>query len=490
LKKFQSEILNPQTEIVFYSTLQPCMKVKDVFNDIEITGTTVDGLGIARIDGWVVFIPKTMAGDVADIIITSKKRNHVFGKVTALKNESSQRVTPLCEHFGLCGGCSLQHMDYAEQLRVKQKFVLDTITRIGKVEVKEIYPIIPCAEIKHYRNRLDFAFGNRRWLTNEELNRPEIKSTGNFAGFHLPGRFDKIIDINTCHLQQEPTNALRQFVKKVAVEYGMSFYDHIKQEGFMRDMIVRNTTTGEWMVIIIFGSDEKEKINLLMTAVKEQFPEIASLNYVINTKKNSTIYDLEVRLFSGRKFLEEKMGGLKFKISPKSFFQTNTRQAAVLYRTAREFASLSGTETVYDLYTGTGTIACYIASNGKRVIGIDYIPDAIVDANENSRINNIDNTEFFAGDIKETLNDDFLYARGKPDVVITDPPRAGMHPEVVRKMSMTGVAKIVYVSCNPATQARDIALLAENYSVTKMQPVDMFPHTSHVENVALLEKKS
>jgi 23S rRNA (uracil1939-C5)-methyltransferase len=465
------------------------MKVKDILNDIEITGTTADGLGIARIDGWVVFIPKAVAGDVADIIITGKKRNHVFGKINTLKKIAEQRTTPFCEHFGLCGGCSLQHIDYAEQLHIKQKFVEDTLTRIGKVDVGEILPIIPCAEITHYRNRLDFAFGNRRWLTNDELNNPEIKSAGRFAGFHVPGRFDKIIDINTCHLQSEPTNALRHFIKSFASENRWSFYDHTKQEGFIRDMIVRNTTTSEWMLIMIFGSAEKEKINSLMHALAEKFPEVTSLNYVINQKKNSTIYDLEVCTFSGSKFLMEELGGLKFKISPKSFFQTNTKQAAALYRTAIEFASLTGNETVYDLYTGTGTIANYVAAHCKKVIGIDYIPDAIEDARENSRSNNISNTEFFAGDIKETLRDDFISAHGKPDVIITDPPRAGMHPDVVKKISETGVQKIVYVSCNPATQARDIALISENYSVAKIHPVDMFPHTSHVENVALLKKK-
>ncbi|HLG35042.1 MAG TPA: 23S rRNA (uracil(1939)-C(5))-methyltransferase RlmD [Bacteroidia bacterium] len=465
------------------------MKVKDIFNDIEITGTTVDGLGIARIDSWVVFIPKVMEGDVADIIITSKKRNHVFGKVVELKKSSEQRVTPFCEHFGLCGGCSLQHIDYAEQLRIKQKFVEDTLQRIGKVGAKHVSPIIPCAETTHYRNRLDFAFASRRWLANEELSNPEIKATGSFAGFHVPGRFDKIIDINTCHLQPESANTLRHFVKNFAVENGWTFYDTLKNEGFIRDMIIRNTTTGEWMVIVIFNSDENEKINSLMQALTKKFPEITSLNYVINPKKNSTIYDLEVNLFSGRKYLLEEIGGLKFKISPKSFFQTNTKQAAMLYHTALQFASLTGTETVYDLYTGTGTIANYVAGHCKKVIGIDSVPDAIEDAKENSRSNNIHNTEFFAGDIKETLSDDFISVHGKPDVIITDPPRVGMHPDVVKKMSETGVTKIVYVSCNPATQARDIALLSENYSVTKIQPVDMFPHTSHVENVALLERK-
>ena len=465
------------------------MRVNDIFSDVEITGTTGDGLGIARIDSWVVFVPKAIAGDVADIIITSKKRNHVFGKIMELKKKSEQRVIPFCEHFGLCGGCSLQHINYTEQLRIKQKFVEDTLMRIGKVDVKEILPIIPCKETTRYRNRLDFAFGNRRWLTSDELNNPEIKSTGSFAGFHLPGRFDKIIDISTCHLQSEPANAIRHFVKNFAIKNNWSFYDHIKQEGFMRDMIARNTTTGEWMVIIILGSDEKEQINLLMTSVKERFPEITSLNYVINPKKNSTIYDLDVHLVSGKKFLTEELGGLKFKISPKSFFQTSTRQADALYKTALEFASLSGTETVYDLYTGTGTIANYVSAYCRNVIGIDYIADAIEDAKENSRSNYISNTEFLAGDIKETLKDDFISAHGKPDVIITDPPRAGMHSDVVKKISEKGAEKVVYISCNPATQARDISLLAEKYSVEKIQPVDMFPHTSHVENVVLLVKK-
>ena len=463
------------------------MQPKDTFNDVEITGTTVDGLGISRIEGWVVFIPKALTGDIADIVITSKKRNHVFGKIAELKKKSEQRTNPFCEHFGVCGGCSLQHIDYAEQLRIKQQFVEDTLKRIGKVEAEKIFAIIPCDETTRYRNRLDFAFANRRWLQTEELNNPDIKATGSFAGFHLPGRFDKIIDINTCHLQSEPTNSIRHFVKNFAAERGWSFYDHIKYEGLMRDMIVRNTTTGEWMVVVIFGSKDDEKISALLGALNEKFPQITSLHYVINTKRNPTIYDLEVIHFSGKENMTEKIGEVNFKISPKSFFQTNTRQAEKLYKAALDFASLTGNEIVYDLYTGAGTIANYIAHRAKKVVGIDYIADAIENAKENSRINSIGNTDFISGDIKETLSDDFIAAHGKPDVIITDPPRAGMHPEVVKKISESGVARIVYVSCNPATQARDIALMAEKYRVTKMQPVDMFPHTSHVENIALLE---
>jgi 23S rRNA (uracil1939-C5)-methyltransferase len=464
------------------------MKPKDIFNDITITGTTVDGLGIARIESWVVFIPKAVEGDVADIIITSKKRKHVFGKITELKNNSDKRITPFCEHFGVCGGCSLQHINYAEQLRIKQKFVEDNLKRIGKVEVEKVFPILGCDETVRYRNRLDFAFANRRWLTSEELN-TEIRAAGRFAGFHVPGRFDKIIDINTCHLQPEPTNAIRHFVKKFAAEKEWSFYDPTKYEGFMRDMIVRNATTGEWMVIVIFGSKDNEKISAVLTALAEKFPEITSLHYVINTKRNPTIYDLEVIHFKGAKTITEKIGNVNFKISPKSFFQTNTRQAEKLYSAALDFASLTGKEIVYDLYTGTGTIANYIAHHAKKIIGIDYIEDSIENAKENSRDNNINNTEFFSGDIKETLNAYFIAAHGKPDVIITDPPRAGMHPDVAKKIGEADAQRIVYVSCNPATQARDIALIADKYRVTKIQPVDMFPHTSHVENVALLEMK-
>jgi 23S rRNA (uracil1939-C5)-methyltransferase len=464
------------------------MKVKDVFNDVTITGTTVDGLGIARIDSWVVFIPKAMEGDVADIIITSKKRNHVFGKITELKTKSGQRTIPFCEHFGVCGGCSLQHINYNEQLRIKQKFVEDNLKRIGKVEAKKVFPILGCDETVRYRNRLDFAFANRRWLTSEELN-TDIRAAGSFAGFHVPGRFDKIIDINTCHLQPEPTNAIRLFVKNFAAEREWSFYDAAKYEGFMRDMIVRSTTTGQWMVVVIFGSRHDEKISAVFSALADAFPQITSLHYVINTKRNPTIYDLEVIHFKGAETIMEKIGDVNFKISPKSFFQTNSRQAEKLYNAAVDFASLTGNEIVYDLYTGAGTIANYIAHRAKKVIGIDYIEDSIENAKENSRNNSIANTEFFWGDIKETLSADFISAHGKPDVIITDPPRAGMHPDVVQKISEAGAQRIVYVSCNPATQARDIALLADKYRVTKMQPVDMFPHTSHVENVALLEMK-
>ncbi|MBK5284523.1 MAG: 23S rRNA (uracil(1939)-C(5))-methyltransferase RlmD [Bacteroidia bacterium] len=465
------------------------MKPKDIFTDIEILDTTIDGQGVARIEDYVVFIQSAVTGDVVDLEITRKKRKHAYGKIAALKIKTDKRTVPFCEHFDLCGGCTWQHVKYKEQIVIKQKHVEDSFSRIGKVEVENILPIIPSDETSHYRNRLDYTFSSKRWLTSEELKNPKIKMLGGFAGFHFPGRFDKIIDINTCHLQPEPSNAIRNFIKNFALEREWTFYDPVTKTGFIRDTIIRNTTTGEWMVIVVFHSDETEKINSLMQSLTESFPQITSLNYVINPKNNPTIYDLEVHLFSRRESVTEKIGELKFKISPKSFFQTNTKQAAVLYKTALDFAELKSNEIVYDLYTGTGTIANFISHRAKKVIGIDYITDAIEDAKVNSQLNNISNTEFFAGDIKETLNDDFISAHGQPDVIITDPPRSGMHPDVVKKISDMRVHRIVYVSCNPATQARDIALLSENYRVIKMQAVDMFPHTSHVENVALLEHR-
>jgi len=463
------------------------MKVKNVYSDIAIIDATIDGQGVARIDDYVVFIPGAVTGDVVEIEITRKKRKHAFSRIVQLKSESEKRTAPFCEHFSLCGGCTWQHVKYEEQLIIKQKHVEDSFARIGKIEIENILPIIPANETTNYRNRLDYTFSNRRWLTSEELKNPDIKMQGGFAGFHFPGRFDKIIDINICHLQPEPSNAIRNFIKNFAHDREWTFYDPVAKSGFLRDTIVRHTTTGEWMAIVVFHDDEKKQINSLMESLQQTFTQITSLNYVINPKNNPTIYDLEVHCFSGQEFMTEKIGELKFKISPKSFFQTNTTQAAILYKTALDFAELQGDGIVYDLYTGTGTIANYISRKSKKVIGIDYIADAIEDAKINSQLNNIINTEFFAGDIKETLNDDFISVHGHPDVIITDPPRSGMHPDVVKKISETNVSRIVYVSCNPATQARDIALLAENYRVVKTQAVDMFPHTSHVENVALLE---
>ena len=472
------------------------MKAAQTFTNIEITDISTEGKGVGRIsvgeNKIVCFIDFAIPGDVVDIQITQKKRNYSEGKVIQYVKLSDKRTEPVCKHFGTCGGCKWQNMKYESQLFFKQKYVEDAITRIGKINTKFL-PILSSKNILHYRNKLEFTFSNKKWLTKEDFNTLNIgEDLGSVAyalGFHIPKLFDKVLDISECHLQEEPSNAIRLEVRKFAIENNLTFFDIRKQNGFLRNLIIRSTSTRQWMVVVVFFYEDKIEREKLLKHISKKFPQITSLQYVINSKKNDSIFDQEVKTFSGENCIHEEMEGLKFRISPKSFFQTNSTQAYELYKVTRDFAELKGNEVVYDLYTGTGTIANFVARKSKKVIGIEYISIAIEDAKVNSQINNISNTGFFAGDIKDVLNNDFVSTHDKPNVIITDPPRAGMHEDVVKKILELSPEKIIYVSCNPATQARDIALLSEQYFVEKVQPVDMFPHTAHVESVAKLVRK-
>lgn len=456
---------------------------------VEITGVAAEGNSIARINDMVVFIPFGAPGDVADIKIDRKKRNYAEGHIERIVTPSPIRCEPKCEHFGVCGGCRWQHLPYSSQLEYKQQQVTDALTRIAKIELPEISPILGSENIWEYRNKMEYTFSNRCWLTFEQMRSGEEFPDRDAAGFHIPGAFDKVLDIKKCHLQEDFSNRLRIFIKKYGKQHGYSFYDLRAQTGMLRTLMVRMVSTGDIMAVVVFGADDRDKIASLMDAVKDTFPEITSLLYVVNTKVNDTIGDLEVLPWSGKPYIVEEMEGLRFRVGPKSFYQTNSRQAYELYKVAREFAGLTGSELVYDLYTGTGTIANFVARNAHHVIGIEYVEDAIKDAILNSEVNGLDNTEFYAGDMKDVLTDDFIAEHGRPDVMIIDPPRAGMHDDVIKVILNAAPEKIVYVSCNPATQARDLAALDTLYRVTAVQPVDMFPHTHHVENVVKLEKR-
>lgn len=468
-----------------------------LIENLEITDAGAEGKALGRWNEKVVFVPFAAPGDVVDVQVFKKKKSFLEGKVTKIHKASPLRIEPKCAHFGLCGGCKWQHLSYTEQLKFKQKQVKDSLDRIAKVPYPEVLPILGSANQFYYRNKLEYTFSNRRWLTDYDPSKEEGgPEDTNGLGFHLPGMFDKILDIEECFLQKDPSNAIRLAVKSYAVKHGLTFYNVRKWEGLMRNIIIRTSSTGDLMVIVIFKDNEEEIINGLLGFLEKSFPEISSLMYIINDKKNDTITDLEVKLFAGESFIMEEMpspvkgnNALKFKVGPKSFYQTNSDQAYQLYKTAFDFAGFKGDELVYDLYTGAGTIADFIAGSVKRVVGIEYVEEAIKDANENARINAIENVSFFAGDMAKILDEEFIAANGKPDVIITDPPRAGMHEKVVRQILATAPAKVVYVSCNPATQARDLALLNEKYDVQKVQPVDMFPQTHHVENVVLLELK-
>ncbi len=456
-----------------------------IVENVEITDASSDGKSIAKQEGLVFFVEGAIPGDIVDVQVFRKKKSFVEGKAVKIHKESEIRSQPFCEHFGVCGGCKWQNMQYASQLFYKQKQVLDALTRLVKIELPEFSPILPSALTTHYRNKLEYTFSNKRWLTTGEIGDVEPLEP-NALGFHIPKRFDKILDINTCHLQPEPSNAIRLAIKKYALDNSLSFFDLREQSGFLRNLIIRTSSTGEVMVIVVFYFEDTDARIALLQFIEKQFSQITSLLYVINSKGNDSISDLDIQLFSGKEYMMEDMEGLKFKVSPKSFYQTNSQQAYELYKITRNFADLQGNEIVYDLYTGTGTIANFIAQKAKKVIGVEYIAAAIEDAKDNSIFNNITNTVFYTGDMKDVLSAKFVEENGRPDVIITDPPRAGMHEDVVKKMLEIGAPKIVYVSCNPATQARDLALLNEKYKVVKVQPVDMFPHTHHVENVVLL----
>ncbi|MDF2437965.1 MAG: rRNA m(5)U939 methyltransferase [Bacteroidota bacterium] len=467
-----------------------------ILENITVTDTSSDGHSIARTDEYVIFIKGAVPGDVVDLQITRKKSKYREANTIAVKHPSEKRTEAVCKHFGTCGGCKWQNMDYEWQLFYKQKQVTDALTRLAKIELPEIQKIFPSQKVYFYRNKLEYTFSNKKWLTLNELNdktlvfgEEEGQMNRNALGFHIPGAFDKILDIDTCYLQEEPSNAIRNEIKNYALENKLTFFDLREQVGLLRNIIIRSTSTGEWMLIVSFFYNDKENIEKLLNHVSEKFPQITSLQYVINSKRNDTIGDLEIIPYKGNDSIYENMEGLKFKIGPKSFYQTNSEQAYELYKITRDYAGIKNTDVVYDLYTGTGTIANFVAHQAKKVVGVEYVPAAIEDAKINSRINNISNTVFFAGDMKDVLNDAFITENGKPNVIITDPPRAGMHDDVTNKILEIAPERIVYVSCNPATQARDLQLLDAKYKVAKVQPVDMFPQTHHVENVVLLELK-
>lgn len=466
-------------------------KKKDLplVSGVEITDVAAEGKSIARINDMVVFIPFGAPGDIADVKIDRRKHKYCEGHIETLTTPSPIRVEPRCEHFTVCGGCCWQHLPYEFQLRCKQRQVKDAMERIAKVPIPEITPILGSENIWEYRNKMEYTFSNKSWLTFEQLKSGEEFPDRDAAGFHIPGAFDKVLDIRKCHLQDDLGNRLRLFIKGYGKRNGLTFFDLRAQRGLLRTLMIRIASTGQTMALMSFGEDKTDAIDGLMSAIKAEFPEITSLLYVINTKANDTIGDLEVVTLSGMPYIEEEMEGLKFRVGPKSFYQTNSRQAYNLYKVARDFAELTGDELVYDLYTGTGTIACFVARNARHVIGIEYVPEAIEDAKLNATVNSLDNTEFYAGDMKNVLTDDFIARHGKPDVMIVDPPRAGMHEDVVKVILNAEPGRIVYVSCNPATQARDLSLLDAKYKVEAIQPVDMFPHTQHVENVVKLRLK-
>lgn len=445
-----------------------------------------EGKSIARVDDMVVFVPFGAPGDVVNIKIDKKRKSYAEGHITKITKPSEERMQPVCEHFTVCGGCKWQHIPYAHQIAFKRQQVIDALQRIAKVDLPEVNPTLGSKQTTEYRNKLEFTFSNKCWLTFEQMNSGEEFPNRNALGFHIPGAFDKVLDINKCWLQVDISNQIRNFVRAYALENGYTFFDLRSQQGLMRTLMIRTSSTGEVMVVMVFGENDMTAITEVMEAIKHQFSNITSLLYVINLKANDTIGDQSVITYAGRPYIEEEMEGLRFRIGPKSFYQTNSLQAHELYKVVRRMAALTGNELVYDLYTGTGTIANFVSAKARKVIGIEYVPEAIDDARLNSQRNSIDNTEFYAGDMKDILTDDFITTNGRPEVMIVDPPRAGMHEDVVKVIMNAEPERIVYVSCNPATQARDLALLNEKYSVDEVQPVDMFPHTQHVENVVRL----
>ena len=465
-------------------------KKKDLplIENVEIIDIAAEGKAIAKVNDMVIFIPYVVPGDVVDLQISRKKNKYAEGKLVRFVSYSPNRAEAFCEHFGVCGGCKWQILPYAEQLKFKHKQVADNLARIGKIDLPEIFPILGSEKTAFYRNKLEFTFSNKKWLTWEQVKSGESFDNMNALGFHIPGMFDKVLDIDKCWLQDDISNRIRNFIRQYCYDKGYTFFDLRNRGGLMRNLIVRTSTTGELMVIVVFYDDDKEQREDLLSSIVVDFPQITSLLYIINQKANDTITDQEVFTWSGNEYIYEEMEGLKFKIGPKSFYQTNSEQAYNLYKIARDFAGLTGDELVYDLYTGTGTIANFVAGQAKKVVGIEYVEEAIEDAKFNSQNNRIDNTLFYAGDMKDILTQDFINEHGHPDVIITDPPRAGMHDDVIKSILFAEPDRIVYVSCNPATQARDLSLLDEKYKVTKVQPVDMFPHTHHVENVVCLER--
>ncbi|MBR5384672.1 MAG: 23S rRNA (uracil(1939)-C(5))-methyltransferase RlmD [Bacteroidales bacterium] len=464
-------------------------KTDITLENITIEAIAAEGKALAHVEGMVVFVENAVPGDVVDIKVYKKKKNYMEGRIIRIVQPSSQRREPFCEHFGVCGGCKWQPLPYSMQLEAKRQQVYDQLVRIGHLDVPEIRPTLPSEKTEYYRNKLEFTASSKRWILDGED--PDSLNAGDRMGlgFHVGKFFDKVLDIHTCHLQKEPSNAIRLFVKQFCLSHGYEFFDIRENRGFFRNMFVRTTEDGQVMVIMCFFHEDVEKRTALLDALTEAFPQITSLYYIINSKLNDSISDQQCILYRGADSIYEQMEGLRFKIGPKSFYQTNTAQAHRLYSVARDFAALTGSETVYDLYTGTGTIAQFVSSRASKVVGIEYVPEAIEDARANAEANNITNCTFYAGDMKDVLSADFIAANGHPDVIILDPPRAGVHPDVAKVILEASPDRIVYVSCNPASQARDLAMLCTQYEITAVQPVDMFPHTQHVENVCALVRK-
>lgn len=463
-----------------------------ILENITITGVAAEGKAIAKVDNLVIFVPYAVPGDVVDLQIRRKKHSYAEAEVIRFHQYADKRSQPFCSHFGVCGGCKWQCLPYEEQLRYKQQQIVDNLTRIGKIELPEVSPILGSRLTREYRNKLEFGFSNKKWLTQEVINSGEKVEVMDAVGFHIPGAFDKILDIDTCYLMDDINNRLRNGIRSYALEHGLEFFDLRAQHGLLRNMMIRTSATEEIMLLIQFcirTEEEQQQANEVLAYVHETFPEVTSLLWVNNLKCNDTIGDLEVHTYAGTDFIYETMEDLRFKVGPKSFYQTNTEQAYELYKVARNFAGLTGNELVYDLYTGTGTIANFVSHQARQVIGIEYVPEAIEDAKVNAEINGLANTLFYAGDMKDILNREFIDRHGTPDVIITDPPRAGMHTDVIDTILFAAPRRIVYVSCNPATQARDLQLLDGAYRVVAVQPVDMFPQTHHVENVVLLERR-
>jgi len=465
---------------------------RKILHEVEIIDTAAEGKSLAKVEEKVLFVPHTVPGDIVDVEVHRKRKSYLEGKAIHFHHYSKRRIEPICEHFGICGGCKWQFISYDDQLKNKQRVVEDALKRIAKVELPEIPKILGSAETTFYRNKLEFTFSNKEWLTEEQIKSEEVFDAKNALGFHIPGRFDKILNIDKCWLQADPSNAIRNWVKNYALEHNLAFFDLKEQEGFLRNLIIRTSNSKEIMVIFSFYQEDKEPRELLLEAFKKNFQEVSSLFYVINGKRNDSLSDQEMILYSGKDHIIEEMMDakgeqkLQFKVGPKSFYQTNSNQAYELYKVANDFADIKKEDVVYDFYTGTGTIANFLAAKANKVIGVEYIPEAIEDAKANAKLNGIENTSFYAGDLRDVFNADFIDQHGKADIIITDPPRAGMHKDVIDQLLALEAKRIVYVSCNPATQARDIQLLDEKYKVEKVQAVDMFPHTHHVENVIAL----
>jgi 23S rRNA (uracil1939-C5)-methyltransferase len=463
-------------------------KPQIIVEDVPVVDIADDGRAVGKSGEWVIFLPHAVPGDVVDVQIFKKRKKYAEGVVIRYKSRSEWRTEPVCPEFSVCGGCKWQDFNYEKQLFYKHKNVSDCLIRIGKLDVPAIPPVLASDAMLFYRNKLEFTFSSNRWLTDAEIQSGGEVENRNALGFHIPSKFDKVLDIRKCSLQRDPSNDIRLAVREFALHEGMSFFDLRNHEGFLRTLVIRTSSTSEVMVIVCFYYDDDALRKTLLNFIGERFPEVSSLMYVINPKPNDSFADLDVLLHKGQPFITEKMEGLQFKIGPKSFYQTNSQQAYQLYKIVRDFAGLTGSEIVYDLYTGTGTIANFVASQAQKVIGIEYVAEAIEDAKENAVLNGIRNTVFFAGDMKDVLNADFIQQQGKPDVAILDPPRAGVHPKVIDALLLAMPQRMVYVSCNPASQARDLSLLQEHYTIKAVQPVDMFPHTHHVENVVMLER--